>query len=87
MKPKMKIIDLNKQFELYLQRAGISHLPKNSVQYSELRRAFMGAAGQLLIIFREEIGAIEDEDEAVDTMHDMLVQVNDFWVAERNNEL
>lgn len=81
----MDKFNVQQQFELYLQRSGIAYLPKDSTQYIELRRAFMGAAGQLLILFSDDIGAMEDENEAINVMDSLFNQVHDFWNNERNS--
>ena len=79
--------DLNYQFGLYLRRVGFGGRQIPRVQYDEMKRAFFGACGQILILCRDDIGAIEDEHEAISTMKSLLDQVGDFWLNEthRNN--
>lgn len=48
------------------------------VQKTEMRRVFMAACGQMLVIFRDEITKLPD-DEAVKSMQYMLDQATEFW--------
>jgi hypothetical protein len=48
------------------------------VQKVETKHAFMGACGQLLMMFRDEITELE-EGEAVMYMEQMKNQVLEFW--------
>jgi hypothetical protein len=65
--------NLDTQFELYLQRVRLAHIDKKSVQYIELKRAFMGCAGQLLIMFRDDISELEES---------LLQQTEKFWIEQ-----
>lgn len=81
-----KVFDLNHQFHLYLDRAGVTKNSLPEIQYSEMKRAFFGACGQMLILLRDDVGALPDE-EAIEMMDNLLNQVSDFWMSEmdRNN--
>lgn len=81
----MKKYDLHAQFDHYLKLSGLSEQAISEVQYRETKRAFMGAASQMLLMFRDDIGGIEDEDTAVEVMENLFKQVSDFWTAERND--
>jgi hypothetical protein len=65
-----------------LKRAKIEHLSEDSVQYIELKRAFFAACGQLLIMQRDEISEIENEDEAVEVYQKQTEEIFDFWENE-----
>lgn len=77
-------LDLEIQYQTYLKRAGISEDRMHPQQRTEAKRAFFGACGQMLILFRDGIGAIEDEDKAVLQMEDLINQVKIFWRNECN---
>lgn len=81
---KDTILDLESQYQTYLKRVGISEERMHPRQRIETKRAFYGACGQMLILFRDGIGAIEDEDKAILQMQDLLNQVSIFWREEVN---
>lgn len=82
----MKKIDLEEQFEMYLKKMELNSGNIPYVQYVETKRAFMAACGQMLIIFRDEIGTIENEEEAVKQMKGLWDQVADYWKKEAKLE-
>ena len=51
-------------------------------QKIETKRAWMAGAGQLLILFRNVISKIKEQDKAVLQMEDLLSQVQTFWDKE-----
>jgi hypothetical protein len=84
--PKLpKVFDLTYQWDLFCERAG---LPENKMpvdQRREMKRAFFGACGQLLLLLRNELGDYGNEngEEAIEhVLQDMLKQVSDFWEKE-----
>lgn len=85
MKTKKKF-SLNDEFERYLKLVKLDKRRMPAYQLREIRRAFYGACGQILILSRDEIGAIEDEDEAVEAMQDLLNQVSNFWDEQNSRQ-
>lgn len=77
-------LELEDQYQLYLKRVGLSEKNMHPVQRTETKRAFMGACGQILVLFRDVLGAIEDEDKAVLHMEDLFNQVQIYWRNESN---
>lgn len=75
----MEKFNLNDQFDMYLQRVGLDKTLLSNTQYTELKRAFIGAAGQMLVMFRDYIGGIENEGEAISVMESLFIQVGEFW--------
>ncbi len=73
--------NLEHQFSLYLQRVGLSDTLMSVAQMRETKRAFMGACGQMLVMLRDELSKLSDE-QGVDTLQNMLEQVGNFWLAE-----
>lgn len=80
----MNKYNLNSQFEIYLTRVGLDKAKMHPNQLVEIKRAFMGAAGQLLVLFRDDIGSIPSEELAVLTMESLFTQVAEFWSKENN---
>jgi len=80
----MQKFNLEKEYQKYLETTKQDEAKMNPVQALETKRAFFGACGQMLILFRDEIGGIEDEDQAIEAMQDLLNQVGDFWNKQLN---
>jgi hypothetical protein len=76
--------DLNHQYQLYLQRVGLKESTMHSQQKRETKRAFMGACGILLILFKEEFPKMK-EAQAVDALQSMINQVGQFFTDEITN--
>jgi hypothetical protein len=80
-----KDFNLNHQWGLFLERCGISAILMPADQEREMKRAFFGACGQLLLVFRDELNDYADkkgEIEAAMVMQNMLDQVSDYWQKE-----
>ncbi|GAB3889792.1 hypothetical protein GCM10028803_00200 [Larkinella knui] len=73
-----KIFNLDYQYSLYLERIALKEEQMSPVQRIETKRAFMGAIGQILLLFRDDIPALPD-DQAVAVMEDLFQQTLDFW--------
>lgn len=78
-----KTFDLEHQYQLYLRRVGLKETNMHPVQKTETRRAFMGACGQMLILLRDDLGELE-ENKAIETMQDMINQVQLHFMKETN---
>ena len=81
-----KFFSLNDEFERYLKLVKLDKRRMPPYQLREIRRAFYGACGQILILSRDEVAAIESDDEAAEALQDMLNQVADFWTRENNRQ-
>lgn len=53
------------------------------IQKKQIRQTFFGASGQMLILLRDEVSKLEEE-EAIHLLQDMLNQVSNFFLAESN---
>lgn len=73
--------NLEHQYQLYLKRVKLNESQMSPIQRKELKRAFMGACGQMLILLRDGVGELNEND-AVTTLEDMINQVSNFWLAE-----
>ena len=70
--------DLEKQYQLYLKRVKLNESTMHPMQRIETKRAFMGACGQILFLFRDELSELEEND-AVEQMEKMKNQVVQYW--------
>jgi len=80
---KNKIFDLEHQYQLYLQRVGLKEKNMHPTQRTETKRAFIGACGQMLVLLRDNLGALE-ENKAVEAMQDMINQTITYFMKETN---
>lgn len=80
-----KIFNLNYQYKLYIERCGLKEYQLSFVQNQEMKRAFFGACGQILLILRDDVSEF-DEDKAIEIMQNMLNQVSDFFIKEQNKQ-
>jgi len=73
--------DLETRYQDYLKMNCLDESKMVPIQRVETRRAFMGGISSSLILFRDVIGSIEDEDEAIKAMENVETQCVDFWNA------
>ncbi len=74
-----KKFDLQHQWSLYLKRVSIKEEDLPEDQRREMKRVFYGCAGQMLLMLRDDIGQLE-QDEAVDVLEDLIKQVSVFFL-------
>ncbi len=77
----MDSFNLETQYQLYLKRVALNENEMHPTQKKQLRQTFMGACGQMLLLLRDELGALEEE-KAIETMKGMINQVSDFFFQE-----
>ncbi len=75
-----KIFKLEHQYQLYLERVNLSEDKMHSEQSKQLRQAFMGACGQLIILLRDDMAALP-EKEGVKIMEAMLNEIVDYFLT------
>ena len=80
-----KEFDLEHQYQLYLERVALSEATMHPEQKKQLRQAFMGACGQMLIMLRDDVGKLE-EDEAIKVMENMISQVGNYFLKITNKQ-
>jgi hypothetical protein len=78
--------DLEYQYQLYLERVKLKESEMPEDQRQELRRAFMGACGQMLALFANKIPFISD-DEGIQAIQSMSKQVLDYFGTQALNVL
>jgi hypothetical protein len=72
--------DLEAQYKLYLSRVGMHQAALHPVQEKIMKDTFMAACGIMLVTLRDDIGAIENEMEAINIMQNMLDQVGNHFL-------
>lgn len=74
--------NLEHQFTLYLKRVklDVHKMPTN--QFLELRRAFMGGIGQLLVLLYRDGVAAYNKDDAQILVQNLWEQTGNFWIKE-----
>lgn len=77
----MNQFDLNNQWKAYLKRGGLKEEEMNPIQCQEMKRAFYGACGQMLILLRDGISPLTDK-EGMNAIKNMFDQVGNFWMKE-----
>lgn len=78
--------NIEHQYQLYLQRISLNEKTMHPLQRTQLRQTFFGAFGQALILMRDGIGSINNEDEAIEVMKDMINQVGNFFISETHRK-
>lgn len=72
---------LDHQFKLYCERVKISREKVSPIQWIETRRAFFGAAANILTMFRDDLSELS-EDDGVEVLEKMLQEAMNFWLKE-----
>ncbi len=80
-----KEFNLEHQYQLYLKRVALTEAEMHPEQKKQLRQAFMGACGQIILLLRDEVGKLE-EDEAVKVMENMIEQVGNYFLKITNKQ-
>ena len=81
----MNEFNLEHQYQLYLKRIALNEKNMHPEQKKQLRQTFFGACGQILILFRDEL-AILQEDEAIEKMQYMINQVSEYFLSINNKQ-
>lgn len=55
----MNQFNLENQYQIYLQLVNLNESTMSPIQRTETRRAFMAGCGQMLVLMRDEVGALE----------------------------
>lgn len=78
-------LNIYDQWKLYLHLSGYEDRQLPIVQERETKRSFMAGIGQMLMLMRNEIPNLS-EDEAVKAFDQLIQQVSDFWIGETNKQ-
>lgn len=74
------IFKLEHQYQLYLQRVDLKEENMSKEQRKQLRQTFMAACGQLIILLRDDMAELP-EDEGVEIMESMLNEIGDYFLT------
>jgi len=74
----MKQFDLESQYQQYLKRVGLVENKMAPLQKKQLRQTFFGACGALLMLLKNDITPLP-EDQAVLALEDMINQVANYF--------
>lgn len=77
--------NLNHQWGLFCERCQIPENKMPEDQRREMKRAFFGACGQMLILMKDELGDYGEKHgdyAAAEVLQNMLDQVGEFWQKE-----
>lgn len=76
--PKANVFNLEHQWQLYMQRVKMNEATFPPMQVKETKQAFYGACGQMLVLLREDIAALS-EDEGIKKLEDLSDQVMKYF--------
>lgn len=76
---------VEEQFNLYLERAGLSNQKMSELQLRETKRAFYGAWGQFLLLYLD-IGSKYKEEDLLKILDNQFHEVGQFWTNETTNK-
>lgn len=77
----MNPFNLEDQYQFYLEKVELKEDSMHPTQRVQLRQAFMGASGIILLVIRDEFSALSDED-GDRQFTSMIDQVSDYWNRE-----
>lgn len=77
----MNPFDVENQYQLYLKRMALKESEMHPEQKRQLRQAFFGATGQILMLLRDEAPKL-DEGEMVNMIERMVSQVLEFFLTQ-----
>ena len=80
-----KEFQLEYQYQEYLKKVALKESDMHPQQRKQLRQAFMGACGQLIILLRDDVGKLEESD-AIKVMQDMINQVGNYFLKESGKQ-
>lgn len=81
----MDKFNLEYQYQLYLERVGQVESEMHPEQKRQVKMAFFGAMGQLLVLLEHEVSDLE-EDEAVEKLESMKTQVANYYLSITTNK-
>jgi len=79
------LFDLEHQYQLYLKRMALPENKMHPQQKLETKRAFFGACGQMLLMLRDDLPKLSDED-GYNKLDGMINQVGQFFINETHKQ-
>ena len=80
-----KKFNLEHQYKLYLQRVNLDESKMHKQQKTQLKLTFMAACGQMLLLLRDDISELSEE-EGVKVLEDLTNQVSKYVFAITKNQ-
>lgn len=80
----MDVFNIEDQWKLYMQKMGMVESRLSPIQLSETKKAFIGGISQMLLIMRNDLAKLTDE-QAIGKLENMFNQVNKFWMITTNS--
>lgn len=77
----MNPFNLEDQYQFYLDKVDLNEADMHPAQRTQLRQAFMGASGIILLMIRDEFSTLSDED-GDRQFTSMIDQVDAYWKQE-----
>lgn len=71
--------DLETYYQLFLEKINLKESEMPIEQSMEIKRAFMGGAGSMLLIMRDILPQLR-EDDAEQFFNSLFTQVQAFWI-------
>jgi len=82
---KFKKIDLEQQYKSFLQKMALNESKMHSQQKIQIKQTFYGAFGQAIMVMRDEVSE-QDENAAVESLQNMMEQIQDFFLSETKRQ-
>ena len=77
-----KRLNLELYYPLFLEKINLKESDMPPIQRSEMKKAFMGGVGTMLLIIRDEIPNAETEEDSIDMLQSLFDQVEKFWMSQ-----
>lgn len=77
--------NLENQYLMYLKRVNLKINEMHPVQRIQVKQAFYGAVGQMIILMRDDIAPLK-LNHVVKVLENMLKQVGDYWTNPENHK-
>lgn len=85
MKNMEENLNLEQQYLFYLNKVNLKLDQMHPQQKIQVKQAFYGACGQMLILLRDTVGEL-NEEEAMKAFENLLNQVADYWTNPKNHK-
>lgn len=77
--------NLENQYLMYLNRVALKEHEMHPMQKIQVKQAFYGAMGQMLILMRDDIAPLK-MSHAIKVLEGMLKQIGDYWTDPSNHK-
>lgn len=70
-------------YQDFITRMGLHEDKMHPMQRAQLRQAFFGGVGSLMVFLTDEVSTVPEEEGEV-LMNALLRQVNEYWLSQAN---